>query len=166
MWQRDDVCRSRATTIVFPMRQASGARPCRGRFDVLRPEKVREQFFKIRLADHHFVTPFNRFMASPCSAKAAHHCSPVVRILENRTGYAVRPPRHRASTSTSGETGRMLSSRSVRPSTTRGISLRSMPMSRSRRSSMPRRVSIIFRHCQRWNTVRSHRRNAPGLRLR
>jgi hypothetical protein len=39
-------------------------------------------------------------------------------------------------------------------------------MSRSRRSSMPRRVSIIFRRCQRWNAVRSQCRNAPGLRLR
>ena len=97
-------------------------------------------------------------------------CAPLqssdAHILENWTGYAARPPRHRASTCTSGETGRMLSSRSVRPLTTRGISLRSIPMSRSRRSSMPRRVSIIFRRCHWRNVVRSQRRNAPGLQLR
>jgi len=125
-----------------------------------------KKLFEICLANHHFVTPFHRSIGSHYTAKAAHHCSPVVRILENWTGYAPRPPRHRASSCTSEETGRMLSSRSVRPSTTRGISLRSIPMSRSRRSSMPRRVSIIFRRCQWWNAVRSQRRNAPGLRLR
>lgn len=95
-------------------------------------------------------------------------CAPlqsVARIPGNWPGYAVRP-RHRASICTSEETGRMLSSRSVRPLTTRGISLRSIPMSRSRRSSMPRRFLIIFRRCHWRNVVRSQRRNAPGLRLR
>ena len=95
-------------------------------------------------------------------------CAPlqsVARAPGNWPGYAVRP-RHRASICTSEETGRMLSSRSVRALTTRGISLRSIPMSRSRRSSMPRRFLIILRRCHWRNVVRSQRRNAPGLRLR
>lgn len=112
-----------------------------------------------------FCHSFPSLHREPLHSEGCAPLQSVVRILGNWPGYAVRP-RHRASTSTSGETGRMLSSRSVRPSTTRGISQRSIPMSRSRRSSMPRRVSIIFRRCHWRNVVRSQRRNAPGLRLR
>ena len=87
-------------------------------------------------------------------------------IFKSRAGHAVRPPRYAASTSTCEETGRMRGLRSMNPSTTRDRSLRSIPMSRSMRSSIRRSASISFRRCQRRKVVRSQCRTAWDVRFR